>query len=260
MTNVYVLSGDGSDFRITHSSIILDPNKKYEAALLSLNTYNSFPNITKGKNNKFKYSNDNGNSWKVLELDTGSYEIDTLSDEIQRLMIINGDYDNVNTEHYITISPNKSKLTSIINITNSNYKVDFTVSKSFAPLLGFNKIVINSGYNESSNIVDIMTTNSILVNVDIISGSYVNGHQLPVIYSFYPNVSPGYKIIEKPNPQLIYHPITRNDISTMRVWLTNQDNKPVDLRGERLTVMIIVKEVQDIVGSIENLLKEYKRN
>ncbi len=85
MANTYILSGTGSDVTINHNYIILDPNKHYEAAFLSLETYNSFPNITKGKNNIFKYSKDNGTSWKVLELDTGSYEVETLSDEIQRL-------------------------------------------------------------------------------------------------------------------------------------------------------------------------------
>jgi len=244
MTNAFVLSGIGSDFTINHTPIILDPNKKYEAALLSLDTYNSIPNINKGKNNIFKYSNNNGLAWKVIELDTGSYEIDTLSDEIQRILVLNGDYDNINLKFYITISPNKSKLTSIVHIDNPNYKVDFTVSKSIGTLLGFKKVVINAGYNESTSIVDIMTLNSILVNIDIISGSYVNGTALPVIYSFYPNVSPGYKIVETPNPQLIYHPVTRNDISKMRVWLTNQDNRPVDLRGEILTVRIFVREIK----------------
>src|SRR6266496_846228 len=245
MTNTYILSGIGSDFTITHNSIILEPSKKYEAAFLSLEAYNSFPNITKGKSNIFKYSNNNGTSWKILELDTGSYEVETFSDEIQRLMVINGDYNDTNSEFYITILPNKIKLSSIVNITHLNYKVDFTVPKSFASLLGFKKLVINTGYNESTNIVDIMTINSILVNVDIIAGSYVNGVPLPVIYSFFPNVSPGYKIVERPSPQLIYYPISRNDINIMRVWLTNKNRKPVDLRGERLTVRILVREAND---------------
>ena len=259
MSSTFVLTGVGSEFTIRHNSIILDPNKNYEAALLSLDSYNSIPNITKDMNNIFKYSNDNGVTWKVLELDTGSYEIEALSNEIQRLMVINGDYDRINEEFYITITPNTSKLTSIINITQSNYKVDFTVTNSFADLLGFEKIVINAGYNESTEIVDIISTNSILVNIDIVAGSYINGTPLPVIYSFYPNVPPGYKIVERPNPQLIYHPISRNDISIMRVWLTNQDNKPVDLRGETLTVRIIVREVQDIQNILRELFNYIKK-
>ena len=53
-------------------------------------------------------------------------------------MIINDDYDIVNSEFYITINPNIAKLTSIVIITNLNYKFDFTVSRSFASLLSFN--------------------------------------------------------------------------------------------------------------------------
>ena len=47
--------------------------------------------------------------------------------------------------------------------------------------------------------VNILTINSILVNIDIISGSYANGFTQPTIYSFFPDVSPGYKIIENPH-------------------------------------------------------------
>ena len=43
--------------------------------------------------------------------------------------------------------------------------------------------------------VNILTINSILVNIDIISGSYVNGSTQTTIYSFFPDVSPGYEII-----------------------------------------------------------------
>lgn len=122
-----------------------------------------------------------------------------------------------------------------------------------ASLLGFNQIIINAGYNESSNIVDIMSINSILVNIDIIAGSYVKGVPSSAIYSFYPNVSSGFKIVETPNPKLIFHPITRNDIRKLRVWLTDQDSNSVDLRGETLTVRILVREVQDL----QNVIKEY---
>jgi len=118
---------------------------------------------------------------------------------------------------YISIIPNKIKLSSIVHITNPNYKVHFSIIKSFASLISFKKAFINFGYNESTNIVDIMTVNSILVNIDIIAGSYVNGSPLPVIYSFYPNVSPGYKIVQIPNPKLIYYLVTRNEINSMRV-------------------------------------------
>ena len=54
---------------------------------------------------------------------------------------------------------------------------------------------------------NILTINSILVNIDFISGSYVNGFTQPTIYSFFPNVSLVYKTIENPH-NLPYLPIT----------------------------------------------------
>ena len=110
--------------------------------------------------------------------------------------------------------------------------------------------VLSHGYNVSPNIVDIIHVNSILVNIDIIMGTYVNGSASPTIYSFYPNVAPGYKIVERPNPSLIYFPVSKDDISRMRVWLTDQKGNLVDLRGEIITIRIHVREVKS--RSIEN--------
>jgi hypothetical protein len=90
-----------------------------------------------------------------------------------------------------------------------------------------------------------MQVNSILVNIDIIMGSYVNGSPSPAMYSFYPNVAPGYKIVERPNPSLIYYPLSRHDISRMRVWLTDQNGNLVDLRGETVTIKIYLREVKN---------------
>ena len=54
---------------------------------------------------------------------------------------------------------------------------------------------------------NILSVNSVLVNIDIISGSYLNGQRNPTIYSFFPAVSSGYKIIETP-ANMVYLPIT----------------------------------------------------
>ena len=78
-----------SDFTFNLSPPIhLKPNKKYEAALLEINLYNSIPNITE-ENNKFKYSTNEGKTWKIISLNKGSYELHAINDEIQRQMITN---------------------------------------------------------------------------------------------------------------------------------------------------------------------------
>jgi len=252
----FILSGNTSDFTTCHDTVILDHNTNYEAALLSLDTYNSIPNISVNRNNIFTYSTDDGMTWKNITFNTGAYELQAINNEIKRQIIAYGD--DVNA---LNIAANISRLTSIVTIENRNYKVDFRVANSIGSLLGFDEKVIGHGYNESTNIVNIMQINSILVNIDIIMGSHVNGSRSPTLYSFYPNVSPGYKIVERPNPSLIYYPLSRHDISRIRVWLTDQNGNLIDLRGETLTIRIHVREMKsrsitnDILKEVQNLSK-----
>lgn len=258
MVQTFIMSGKTSSFTTNYSpSIILDPNKEYEAALLSIDLYNSIPNIT-SKNNIFQYSVDDGNSWKTISLGTGSYQLSAINDEIQRQMKQNGDYDRTHNTFYITIVANISKLTSIVNISNSSYKVDFNILYSIAPVLGFTNEIIGFGYNESPYIVDIIKVNSILVNTDIISGSYVDGSNTSAIYSFYPNVSPGYKIVERPRPSLIFFKVSKHEIPSIKIWLTDQNNRPIDLRGETITVRIIIREIKNIKDEIMKAVTELK--
>ena len=127
MANTYILSGTKPNFVTNNHHARLDQNKKYEAALLSLDMYNSIPNIIDGKNNVFEYSIDNGSTWKIITIDTGAYELEEIDNEIQRKMIANGHFDSINSSCHITITASVSRGTSIINITNTNYRVAFTI-------------------------------------------------------------------------------------------------------------------------------------
>ena len=63
----------------------------------------------------------------------------------------------------------------------------------------------------------------------MITGSYVNGRTNPTIYSsFFPGVSPGYKIIETP-ANLVYLPIILDRISSMETTLTDQNGTLLNL-------------------------------
>ena len=77
--------------------------------------------------------------------------------------------------------------------------------------------------------------------MDIISGSYVNGTTQPTIYSFFPNVSPGYKIVEKPI-NLSYLPVIMDTISSIETTITDQTGKRLNLRGEYITMRLEIRE------------------
>jgi hypothetical protein len=246
MITTITLTAQTTDFSTNISPpILLDLNKKYEAALLSIDLYNSIPNITPG-NNSFTYSTDSGITWKTVALPTGSYGVEAINNEIQRQMTVNGDYSVGNDEFYITILVNMTELKSVVEITNRTYRINFGEDNSIGLTLGFQPQILSFGQHTSQNIIDITQTNCVLVNVDIVSGGYVNGIQSQAMYSFDPHqVPPGYKINEKPNPVLIYYPINRHFIDSVRVWLTDQNNKPIDLRGERVTVKLCIRENKD---------------
>ena len=78
----------------------------------------------------------------------------------------NNHYDQTSDKVYIEISANTNTLKSEM-IINNNCEVDFRRYKSINSLLGFDSKLYTSGFNESENLVNILTINSILVNIDI---------------------------------------------------------------------------------------------
>ena len=87
--------------------------------------------------------------------------------------------------------------------------------------------------------VYILTINSILVSIDIISGSYVNGSTQPTIFL---DVSLGYKIIENLH-NLLYLPITSDTIHSITIWLTDQNGNELNLLGENLSMRFHLREI-----------------
>ena len=114
--------------------------------------------------------------------------------------------------------------------------------KSINSLLGFHSKLYTSGFHESQSMVNILTINSILVNIHIISGSYVNGSTQPTIYAFFSDVSPGYKIIENPH-NLLYDSITSDTIHSITILLTDQNGNELNLRGENLLTRFHLREI-----------------
>ena len=153
----------------------------------------------------------------------------------------NNHYDKANDKDNIEISANTKTLESEMIIDN-NCEVDFRRYNSINSLLGFYSKLYTSGFNESKNMVNILTINSILVNIDIISDSYVNGSTQPPIFSFFPDVSPGYKIIENPH-NLLYLPITADTIYSITIWLPVQNGNELNLRGENLLMRFHLREI-----------------
>ena len=209
--------------------IELSNEKEYEIALVDLETYYSFPNIS-NHNNIIDYFNVSTQEVKRITVPKGSYGYTDLVKEINS---------QLNGVDAFTITANTNTFKTILEI-KPNYRVRF-LENSLKTVLGFTGDIYNAGTHISENVINIMSITSILIHIDIINGSYVEGSKKPVIYSFYPKVNPGYKIIQKPhNP--IYLPIVRKNISTLNVRITDQKNDLLDLRGEEVVIRFHIRE------------------
>ena len=237
-----ILSGNQSGFNtLFNPKIELDMKKVYEIALVNLETYYSFPNID-DSNNIFVYSHDQGQTWTKIKIPTGSYEIGDLNQTIRFEMEKVGHYDEVNQESYINIAAYSNTLKSIL-IIGQGYQVDFNQPNNLSKVLGFTGKKYIEGFHESEKPVNILSIDSIFVNIDIIEGSYVNGKTKNTIYSFFPDVGPGFKIIESP-VNLVYLPILPYTIQNLNLSITDQDENLLNLRNEKLTVRLHIREAR----------------
>jgi len=202
----------------------------YEIACCSVETYYSFPNIDE-RNNRLKVSLDNGSTWKVLQIPTGCYELHAINVILQRKIVeLDG-----GKEDDLTITANLNTLSSVLTL-KKKIQVDFHgIDGSLRTVLGFDEKIYKVGRHQSQHIVNILRVNSIFVHCDVITLSRKNGIASPIIYNFFPNVSPGEKIVSRPR-NLIYLPLSLNVISQMTVWLTDQNDEPLNLRDEELTI------------------------
>ena len=153
-----------------------------------------------------------------------------------------GHHDPINEDYYINISANSNSLKSVL-ILEKDYQVDFNHPDSLSKVLGFTGAKYTEGFHESEIPLNILSINSILVNIDIISGSYVNGTTKNTIYFFFPKVSPRYKII-KMLVNLVYLPITLDTIDRLGVSITDHDHHLLNLRNEKLTIRFHKREAK----------------
>jgi len=217
-------------------------------ALVNLETYYLFLNLS-DENNVFRYSpgfnevgsGDEGDStrqreWVEVQISEGSYDLIDIAETIKIAVKRNG-----HNDESIKIAANTNTLKSVLEI-QGDFQVDFRALNSISSVLGIRNQVYEEGIHESQNVVNILSINSILVNVDVIGRSYVNGRMQNTTYSFFPNVSPGYKIIENPR-NLVYLLVILDKINKMETVVTDQKRKQLNLRGENLTIRYHLIEI-----------------
>ena len=223
--------------------IYAPPGRGLEIALNGLRTYRSWANVN-DTNNRLVYSLDAGRRWFQIEIPEGAYELEMIEAEIHRQLESRDHWEVPN--HYFTITANLATLKAIIDITGKNFIINMENS-TLNSILGWGisgekgNLFLRKGRHEAPNIVNITHVNEVLIHCDIVDGSYIDGKKGYVLNSFYPDVEPGYKIDYTPR-HLVFLPVTLNQIQRIRCWLTDQENRPIKMRGELVTISCILRD------------------
>ena len=170
--------------------------KQFKIAVTFLSAYNGIFNVT-NSNNKFFFtkSNADDNHFIKITIILGAYEIESLNDEIKRIIIDEGHYTEAN--YPFKIKPNFSTLGSIIGISNPESVISFKPNDNIGFLLGFNKRTIYEEYNFSDNPVDRLSFDNIFLECNISQVMLFRGRRSGIIHNFTLDLHPGYKYIEK---------------------------------------------------------------
>lgn len=226
MSRILNFSGNESILQAEYFPPI-ELSSNYECGLVGFHTYNSIPNIDLN-NNLFHVGSE------TIEIPVGSYEIDDI------INVITKNLHKTQTKPAVIINANTNTLKTEIKSTHIVY---FDKKRSIGELLGFSKVHIQPNKIVESDLpVNITKINSIRIECNIVTGTFMNGKPVHTIYEFSPDVSPGYKINEVPS-NIIYLPVQPNTITSVQIKIVDQDGNIINFRKENITIRLHLKPI-----------------
>ena len=272
----FIIRGKGTDISTSFCEPIIIPTDIYEAkiGLKGFVFYNSIPNVTQDVNNKISIKvpgdddessgaiigddddDDNSsacgggggertdidsNAFVTYSLETGAYEISTINSQLQELLSQKYPKLKTLTDDFKLIGNDATGKAEFI-VKKAGYGVSFNVEGSICTLLGFNKddIFENQGRFVAGKIVDICPVTQLIFNTNVSESNYINDMETPFVYNCSIDVPPGYRISREIN-NISYKNLTTNQISFLRVWVTDQVGRPVNIRDDELLVTLSLK-------------------
>ena len=231
----------------THEEHLFQPLqtniKQFKIAVTFLSAYNGIFNVT-NSNKKFYFTKSitDDDHYIMITIPPGAYEIESLNDEIKRIII---DDEHFTSENYpFKIRPNFSTLGSIIEISNEESAISFRPDDSIGSLLGFNKRTIFEEYNLSDNPVDIISFDIIFIECDIAQGMVFRGKRSGIIFNFVMDVDTGYRYIHKFHGGVKWYMLeTKDFLSSINFKLKNENGELVSFKGQSVSFRLSIKEI-----------------
>ena len=144
--------------KYTHEKYLSQPLqtniKQFKMAITFLSVYNGIFNVTNSNNKIYFQKSIKGNDgYTQITIPPGAYEIESLNNEIKRIIVDQGHYTGEN--YPFMIKANFITLGSIIEKSTRRTLITFVPGDSVGELLAFNKSISYEEYNRSPDPVDI---------------------------------------------------------------------------------------------------------
>ena len=129
-------------------------NKQFKIAVTFLTGYNGIHYVSIS-NSKFDFTKSiNDDDYSVISIPPGAYELESLNDEIKRILIKD---DYFTEENYpFIVKPNFSTLCSFLEIKPNFFGTHITPDDSIRDLLGLDSVVLYEKHNLSQSPVDVL--------------------------------------------------------------------------------------------------------
>lgn len=230
MSFSFTLSGNSSVINYNFNPpIYLEENVDYEIGLVNFSSFNTIPNVDKSNNMFLWY----GSTAHTFEIPVGAYELNDI------IRVLKDHMTSIDKAANIEIIPNLN--TAHLSIT-SNRDISFNLENSVSKIFGFETLrLLPNKTHISEHPVKILKVNSIGIDCNVATGSYLNGKPVHVIHQFFPTVPSGYKIVESPQ-NILYYPVSNKTISNIIIKIIDQSNNLIDFQGEEITVTLHIRK------------------
>jgi hypothetical protein len=202
--------------------------KQFAIALKKISLWNSWHNISQQyKNNTFDYFD--GERTIPVTIPDGNYTAENLNDY----------FESANIDVKLTINYAVSRF--VLEIGELRV---FDISKgTLCELLGFKPdeykgTVTGQHVANISRGVDIL-----LLHCSLISSSRYNEQDSDILFTFTPRIQPGALIDISINEPIYRHGIHTSEIRSIRVWLTDQDNRSIDINHQSMFCEVLIKSL-----------------
>lgn len=255
----------------------------HEIAIQNVNMYYSWSNVSAALNNNvFTYRmNTPGSPLRTVTIPDGLYEIATINEYFQSVMIANGDYLYNGTEnvYYAEMVVNASRYAVQINTfpipqslpsgwtnpsglfvfaTNATTQPTLTFPANFSSIVGFSANFSTAGNGSGSN-YSVLSTIAPQVqpnpNIYLAVSNINNPYAIPnsIIYAISPTVAFGEQIIDRP-PQFAWNSLLPGTYNQLRLQILGSDLTPLNILDSNITILLAIRNKKEGLDSLMSVI------